>query len=188
MIITCPACATRYVVPDSAIGVDGRTVRCAKCRHSWFQEGAELDLPLDANLSPDYVGKEELRLEAYRRLAEVTTDAEVDDIRAEWEDRYGPVPDQAVALLDVARLRAEAHRLGVREINVTKGPAFGGPAWTARVSPLALKTSQQIRLSRLFKGAVYKEPLEQLMLPIPRTPDLAGTLVDLLRQLVPPAE
>ncbi|MCB2059146.1 MAG: zinc-ribbon domain-containing protein [Novosphingobium sp.] len=42
MIITCPACATRYVVPDSAIGVDGRTVRCAKCRHSWFQEGAEL--------------------------------------------------------------------------------------------------------------------------------------------------
>lgn len=42
MIIACPACATRYVVPDSAIGVDGRTVRCAKCRHSWFQAGAEL--------------------------------------------------------------------------------------------------------------------------------------------------
>ena len=42
MIIACPACATRYVVPDSAIGVEGRTVRCAKCRHSWFQEGPEL--------------------------------------------------------------------------------------------------------------------------------------------------
>ncbi|MBC2667203.1 zinc-ribbon domain-containing protein [Novosphingobium flavum] len=42
MIIACPACATRYVVPDSAIGVDGRTVRCAKCRHSWFQHGPEL--------------------------------------------------------------------------------------------------------------------------------------------------
>lgn len=39
MIIACPACTTRYVVPDSAIGVEGRTVRCAKCRHSWFQEG-----------------------------------------------------------------------------------------------------------------------------------------------------
>jgi predicted Zn finger-like uncharacterized protein len=44
MIIACPACNTRYVVPDQAIGVDGRTVRCAKCRHSWFQDGPVLDL------------------------------------------------------------------------------------------------------------------------------------------------
>lgn len=41
MIIACPSCATRYVVPDSAIGVEGRTVRCAKCRQSWFQAGPE---------------------------------------------------------------------------------------------------------------------------------------------------
>ncbi len=47
MIIACPACATRYVVPDSAIGAEGRTVRCAKCRHSWFQDGPEPD-PGDA--------------------------------------------------------------------------------------------------------------------------------------------
>ena len=44
MIIACPACSTRYVVPDSAIGVEGRTVRCAKCRHSWFQEGPAPEL------------------------------------------------------------------------------------------------------------------------------------------------
>lgn len=45
MIIACPACNTRYVVPDSAIGVEGRTVRCAKCRHSWFQDGEEITIP-----------------------------------------------------------------------------------------------------------------------------------------------
>ncbi len=39
MLLVCPSCRTRYVVPDNAIGSAGRQVRCASCRHSWFQEG-----------------------------------------------------------------------------------------------------------------------------------------------------
>jgi predicted Zn finger-like uncharacterized protein len=39
MLLVCPSCRTRYVVPDSAIGSAGRQVRCASCRHSWYQDG-----------------------------------------------------------------------------------------------------------------------------------------------------
>lgn len=42
MILICPNCATRYLVPDEAIGVEGRQVRCASCKHSWYQEGIAL--------------------------------------------------------------------------------------------------------------------------------------------------
>ena len=136
----------------------------------------KLDLPVHANLPKDYVSREELRLEAYRRLAAVTTEAEVDDIRAEWVDRYGPVPGPAEALLSVARLRAECARTGVRELSVAKN--------VARILPLTLKTSQTMRLTRLAKGAVYKEDLAQVVVPLPPGTDPAPFLVDLLRQLV----
>lgn len=48
MILVCPECATRYVVPDSAIGSSGRQVRCANCRHSWFQDAPVMERPVAA--------------------------------------------------------------------------------------------------------------------------------------------
>ena len=80
-----------------------------------------LDLPMPAFLPDEYVTQEEMRLEAYRRLAAVTTADEVADIEKEWLDRYGPVPEPAGNLLALGRLRAVCHRLGVREVSVLRG-------------------------------------------------------------------
>lgn len=145
----------------------------------------KIDLPVAANLPPDYVPREDLRIEAYRRLAAVTTDAEVDDIRAEWLDRYGPLPPAAEALLAVARVRAECARLGITEVTVAKGPGFGGPSHIARLTPVTLKVSEEVRLKRLVKGALYKPEQRQLQLPLVRADQVAEGIVTLLRELVP---
>ena len=59
MILECSQCRTRYLVPDSAIGADGRTVRCASCKHSWFQAPEILDLATRA--SPGDAGSAQQR-------------------------------------------------------------------------------------------------------------------------------
>ncbi|MFN3255523.1 MAG: transcription-repair coupling factor [Ilumatobacter sp.] len=137
----------------------------------------KLDVPTDAFLPNDYVAKEELRLEAYRRLAEVTAQVHVDDIRTEWQDRYGPLPTHAEALLQVGYLRAECHRLGITDLQITSSDA--------RIQPIELKMSATLRLRRLSKGAKYKDDLSQLVVPLPRGKDAATYLVGFLRDLVP---
>lgn len=52
MILICPACQTRYLIPDAAIGVSGRQVRCASCKHSWFQEGIPAEAVAASTAAP----------------------------------------------------------------------------------------------------------------------------------------
>jgi transcription-repair coupling factor (superfamily II helicase) len=151
----------------------------AELKGEEVREPAEikLDLPIAAHLPRDYVAREDLRLEAYRRLATITTQAEVDDVRTEWQDRYGPPPPPAEALLAVGRLRAECARVGLREVTVAKD--------VARLAPIELKTSQRIRLQRLHPKAVYKEDLGQLVVPLPRGADPTAFLLEFLAAMVP---
>jgi transcription-repair coupling factor (superfamily II helicase) len=144
-----------------------------------------LELPMPAYLPPDYVERDDLRLDAYRRLASVRSRADVDDIASEWVDRFGPVPDPADALLKVAYLRAECVRTGVREIAVTKSPALSGGGLLATISPIVLPQSRQMRLARLYKGAIYREEDQQLRLPVRSGSALADELVTALSELVP---
>jgi transcription-repair coupling factor (superfamily II helicase) len=139
-----------------------------------------LDLATDAHLPADYVTREESRLGAYRRLADVTTADDVDDIRAEWVDRYGPPPAAAEALLDIARLRADCLRVGIGDITVTGDPRS---SQQVRMSPVELPLSATMRLQRLSRRAVLKEDLRQLVVPIPRGQPVIEYVTRFIREL-----
>jgi transcription-repair coupling factor (superfamily II helicase) len=135
-----------------------------------------IDLPVDAHLPPSYVDDQELRLEAYRRLAATTTDDEVDDVVAEWVDRFGPLPEQAESLISLARLRVEAIRVGLDEIVKLKDEI--------RMGPVDLRPSQEVRLERLQPRAVLRAGEGVLFIPAP-SPLVAG-LIDFLSKMWEP--
>jgi transcription-repair coupling factor (superfamily II helicase) len=134
-----------------------------------------IDLPVDAHLPESYVPDQLLRLEAYRRLALASTGVEVDDVVAEWEDRFGEIPAPGAALVEIARLRVEALRVGLTEIVALKDEV--------RLAPVDLTASQEVRLQRLARRAVLRAAEGVIFLPVPR-PIVSG-LIEFLRKMWP---
>ncbi len=125
-----------------------------------------IELPVDAHLPHTYIGSERLRLEIYKRLAEVRHDGDVDEIREELLDRYGDPPDEVASLLLVARFRARARSAGVGEVTIT--------GKYVRFAPVDLPESRSVRLSRLHPGAIVKPAVHSVLVPRPQTAVVGG--------------
>jgi transcription-repair coupling factor (superfamily II helicase) len=141
---------------------DGKTVPAVE-----EPKDVRIDLPVDANLPPEYIASDRLRLEGYRRLAAAADDAAVDAVIDELVDRYGPLPEPAQRLVAVARLRLLLRHYGITEITA-------GSESTLRLSPLQLVDSQQIRLKRMYPGAHYRATTSTVQVPIPRSGNGVG--------------
>jgi transcription-repair coupling factor (superfamily II helicase) len=126
----------------------------------------KVELPVNASLPHDYVPAERLRLDAYRRLAAAASQADLDEVRAELTDRFGPPPEPVENLLAVASFRVHARRYGVSEITVA--------GRFVRFAPLSLRESQTMRLQRLYKGAVVKAAATTVLVPLPTTTGRMG--------------
>jgi transcription-repair coupling factor (superfamily II helicase) len=120
----------------------------------------KLEVPVDAHLPAAYVPRERLRLEAYRRLGGARTVEEVQALAAELTDRYGPPPPPVRSLLALAVVRAQASAVGLTEV-----VCFAG---RVRLAPVAqLPESKQVRLDRLYPGAIWKQAEQSLLVPLP---------------------
>jgi transcription-repair coupling factor (superfamily II helicase) len=119
----------------------------------------KVELPVDAHLPHDYIPGERLRLEAYRRIAGIIDDAEINAVREELTDRYGMPPEPVENLLEVARFRALARRAGLTDVTVQGNHI--------RFGPVQLAESQQLRLTRLYPRTVVKPAVRTILVPRP---------------------
>ena len=80
-----------------------------------------VDLAVTANIPESYVASSEQRMDLYRRIALIRTEADADDVLDELIDRFGEPPDSVTALVRVALLRGEAGRAGITDISQKAG-------------------------------------------------------------------
>jgi transcription-repair coupling factor (superfamily II helicase) len=81
----------------------------------------QLNLGIALRIDESYVEEENQRLRLYKKIAGAENEAAIAELRAEMEDRYGPLPDPAVYLLEAALLRLECERIGVSQIDRKRG-------------------------------------------------------------------
>ncbi len=125
-----------------------------------------IELPIDAHLPHDYIPSERLRLEMYKRLAEVRSDEDVDKLAEEMVDRYGEPPQEVVSIQLVARFRARARAAGIGEVTIA--------GKNVRFAPVSLPESRQIRLGRMYPKSIVKNTVDTVLVPRPGTPGATG--------------
>jgi transcription-repair coupling factor (superfamily II helicase) len=81
----------------------------------------ELQLGIEGRLPPEWIPEEDLRITLYARLGRLRSDAELDAFEAELEDRFGELPEEALLLMSIARVRERARGLNIARIDA--GPA-----------------------------------------------------------------
>jgi transcription-repair coupling factor (superfamily II helicase) len=160
----------------------GEAVSAFKGEYTQEVPEVSIELPIDAHIPHEYIGGERLRLEAYRKIAEATTEEQLEFIRTELLDRYGLLPEPVNNLFLVASFRNFVREVGVHDVTVQgKYVRFG---------PVELPESATLRLKRIYPGSMIKTAVRTVLVPYPTTSRIGGKplrgeeIIDWARQFI----
>jgi transcription-repair coupling factor (superfamily II helicase) len=138
---------------------------------------ATLNLRVDLRLPDEYVPEVHQRMTLYKRISQVRDEGEIQRLREEIRDRYGPLPVEAQGLLRYAALRARADALGVLQADL------GPHALHLRLSPQTpVGPERLVAVTRALPGATLS-PEGVLRAPLGGPVDALDALEALLRRL-----
>ncbi len=200
----------------SAVGYDlyvqmvAEAVSQAKGEPQSTMPKTSIEMPVKASIPAEYISREDIRLEAYRKLANAVTYDAVDNLKGSWIDRFGHLPQAVQTLIDSAMLRITCVERGITGItashaspeqiriartklssrhpkreNIAMG---GGKTYAVNISPVSLRASAEIRLTRLYPSATYKDQLHEVSLLVDSDPrQLPSKIRQLIIDLLPDA-
>src|SRR5205085_2300555 len=122
-------------------------------------EPVRLDVNVDAYVPADYIPYEQAKIEVHRRVAAALEVADVERLREELEDRFGPVPEPLENLLALQRARIKFGEAGARTVS------FRGDRLA--VVPIELDSARAKRLREELPGAIYESGRSQVSLRVP---------------------
>ncbi|MBQ4536238.1 MAG: transcription-repair coupling factor, partial [Lachnospiraceae bacterium] len=107
-----------------------------------------VDLDVDAFIPPSYIMNEVQKLDIYKRIAGLESQAECDDMREELLDRFGEIPTAVHNLFRISMIRVTAHKLYITDVKGKNGEI-----------QLVLKADAQIRAERIPELVKKQEKL-----------------------------
>src|SRR5271170_4952923 len=123
-------------------------------------EPVRLDVNVDAYVPADYVPYEQAKIEVHRRVAGAFEVADVEGLREELQDRFGPVPEPLENLLALQRARIKFGEAGVRTVS------FRGDRLA--VTPVELDSKRAKRLHAELPEALYEAGRSQVSVRVPK--------------------
>ncbi len=140
------------LLQDAVAGLKGEVIK----KHV----EVKINLPVEAYIPESYIGQEPLRIDAYKKIAQVAEDGDADRLRGEFKDRFGELPDVVENLLLIAQLKAKAGRAGVNRITAERG--------RVRISPIDASSQLKRILDKYADVVKYKQGERALYVSAPR--------------------
>ncbi|MDA8277080.1 MAG: transcription-repair coupling factor [Actinomycetota bacterium] len=143
-----------------------------------------IEIPISASIPPEYIEKEDLRLEAYKELADCDSDEAVDSALAGFADRFGPTPEPLNVLGEITKIRNRASVLGLVELKVTmKSSSFDSSLRIVLVGA-SVPASVMANLKRRFRAVAFRDKSSTLDIDCGAGHEVLATTKELLDLII----
>jgi len=139
----------------------------------------EIRLPVAARLPESYVPDVNQRLVLYKRLASAPDGNDLDRVRDELLDRFGPLPEEAQHLIEVIRLKIAARSLGIAALEVARGELVLTASRTTQIDPQRL-----VNLMTQPASGIRVAPDHRILAPLPAADPRPEALFDAARAVL----